>query len=398
MSPERDIETERVPGGSLLAAALNRNVMGLADRGGSSGIIGSRWADLAAVHADRFIGQHAPIPRSDSRHTIDRVARLDSEPRIARRASRLGLQNPDLIFFGNLNGSPTVQAVDAKFSIETARSRQVSTEMMEALRGLGPVLDDVVGGFGAGTTVLPGLFISPDSAITRHVLRRGRGITKLTVDPGEVLLMEISASEMFAGGEERDIVLALSRVDALPVTPFANLLAGLYYFRLARAGIAASIDMQRPLLSCDDRFSPDLRGVLADAENRIDRATSAWSLITTWIDEADGVNRQRSAIDRVAGLPVSGKELREWIEADAGALGSEAPSVNQVKRRLGHWHRRQLRDVFGPLMPPRHDLGNVLEEIGRFSRELGPQMRPRTADIVAGLIAEREQATGDGMD
>ncbi|MBX3070082.1 MAG: hypothetical protein KF883_06300 [Thermomicrobiales bacterium] len=392
MSPERDIQSDRLPGGSLLSAALNRNVMGLADRGGSSGIVGARWADLAAAHADQFVGGSAPIPGSPKVHHIERVARLDSDPRIARRASRLGLQNPDLIFTGRMNGTPTIQAVDAKFSIETAKSKQVSVEMMESLRTLGPMLDEAVGGFDDGSQVLPGLFISPDSEITRYVIRRGRGITKLTVDPSEVVLMDISAAEMFGCGEERELMSSLSTADCLPVDPFSNLLAGLYYFRLSRIAVAAYVDMHRPLLAYDDRCEPDIAVICAETTTRLPASATAWRLVNDWIGEAESVNRQRSAIDRVAGLPVTGKDLREWIEQDAKAAGGEAPSVNQVRRRLGGWHRAQLREQLGPVMPPCPDIGALLDDIGRLSRDLTPLLRPQCAAIVARLIAE--QPTG----
>ena len=37
-----------LPGGDLVSALFDREVMGLADRGGASNLIGDRWADIAA--------------------------------------------------------------------------------------------------------------------------------------------------------------------------------------------------------------------------------------------------------------------------------------------------------------------------------------------------------------
>ncbi len=397
LTTAHDIQSSNVPGGSLLAALLNRELMGLADRGGASGIVGERWADIAAAHASEFVERDAPIPGTTETHTIERVVRLDDDPRIARRASKQGLQNPDLLFFGIVDGRPTIQAVDAKFSIETARAKQVSVEMLEGLLTLGAFLDEVVGGIDPSAQLLPGLFISPESPVTRYVIRRGRGITKLTVDPGEVLLMDISSAEMFGAGEEVPLMQRLFAVDDHPADPLESVLSGLYYFRLARAAIAAWIDLKRPLLAFNDAVEPEIAAVEREIAARAPRSRSAWKLITAWIDEADAVNRQRAAIDRVAGLPIANRDLREWIEGEAKALSVVPPSMNQVRRRLGAWHRAELREHFGPIEPPRSDLGDILLQLGEFSRGLTPQLRPRTAQIVASLASSPSAEEADEL-
>lgn len=397
MTNLHDIQSPSVPGGSLLAALLNRQLMMFADRGGASGIVGTRWADIAAAHASEFVGRTAPIPGTDQTHTIERVVRLDDDARIARRASKLGLQNPDLLFFGTVNGSRTIQAVDAKFSIETARAKQVSIEMMEGLLTLGAFLDEAVGGIDPAAQLLPGLFISPESPVTQYVIRRGRGITKLTVDPGEVLLMDISSEEMFGAGEEVPLMQRLFAIDDVPTEPLGSVLSGLYYFRLSRAAIAAWFDITRPLLAFNDAIETNITAVEHGIAERAARSRSAWHLINTWIDEADAVNRQRAAIDRVVGLPIVNRDLREWIEQDAKALGETPPSMNQVRRRLGAWHRSALREQFGPIEPPRSDLGEILLQLGEYSRSLAPQLRPRTAEIVAALVFARAGAESDEL-
>lgn len=209
--------------------------------------------------------------------------------------------------------------------------------------------------------------------------------------------MDISAAEMFGDGEERGLLQMLGNVDALPVDPFDNLLAGLYYFRLSRAAIAAQVDLHRPLLAFDDRYEPDLAVVSNQVSTRRQNGQSAWRLITDWIDAADEVNRQRAAIDRVGGLPVAGKVLREWIDRDSAAVGAEPPSVNQVRRRLGAWQRAQLRDELGPVMPPCVDLGSLLDDVGRVSRDLTPLLRPKTTEIVIQLIADRAAAETEAL-
>jgi hypothetical protein len=369
---------------------LDRQVMALADRGNASGMIGDLWADRAAAHADELVGAKAPIPGSKQHHVVERVVRLDDDARIARRASKNGLQNPDLIFFGAMNGTATVQAVDAKFSVETARSKQVSVEMMQGLIGLGEFFDQAVGGLDASATLVPGLFLSPESAFTRYVIRRGRGIIRLTIDTDEMVLIDVSSSEMFGDVEGRELMDQLFRIDGHRADPMANLLAGVYYFRLARAAIAMWIDQKRPLLAFNDRIDVDIPAVALSLDRYTRTAGNARAAIFDWSNDVDLINRQRAAVDRVSGLPVTSRELREWVQADAESLQSLPPSMNQVRRRLGSWFRGELRQRVGPVLPPQDDLPGTLMEIGKASRALSSQLRSRTSDIVAELLATRE--------
>ncbi|MER3485557.1 MAG: hypothetical protein C4345_05920, partial [Chloroflexota bacterium] len=129
MTDDRFIRSKALPGGDLISAVLNRQIMVLADRGGASGLVGQRWADVCAEAADTWEGRQIPVPDGKvGTLRVERVVRLDHEPRIASVASKRGLQNPDLLIFGTWHGQPALLAADAKFSIETARSKQVSPE------------------------------------------------------------------------------------------------------------------------------------------------------------------------------------------------------------------------------------------------------------------------------
>src|SRR3954447_24125575 len=132
-----NVTSGRLPGGDLVAALFNREVMALADRGSASNLIGSRWGDLAAEYASTWIGQERSIlGRSDETMHVVQVERLDAIPQLAAAASRRSLKHPDLFIVGERNGRPTIQAADAKFSVETARAKQVSPEAVLALRAL----------------------------------------------------------------------------------------------------------------------------------------------------------------------------------------------------------------------------------------------------------------------
>ena len=80
--------------------------------------------------------------RQGRRYT--RLVRLDDIPSVASTAAKRGLQNPDLLLFGEREGRRFIQGADAKFSIETARVKQVSPEVVEALLGIGPVIDQLL--------------------------------------------------------------------------------------------------------------------------------------------------------------------------------------------------------------------------------------------------------------
>ena len=372
--------------------------MELADRGGASRIIGSRWADFVAGHADGLVGKSAPIPFDGGVYTVNRVVRLDDDHRIARRASRKGLQNPDLLYFGTLGGGPTIQAVDAKFSIETAKSKQVSIEMIQGLITLGSFFDAAVGGIEGGSEILPGLFISPDHAVTRHVLKSGRGITRLSVDPSEIVLLDVSPNQLFESGEEMPLMLELFALDHHDGDPRTNLLASLYYFRLSRAAVSAWIDMRRPLLALNDHVEPEMWSVASNIAGRAKQGGNAWNVIGAWIEEADTVNRQRATIDRAAGLPLHSKDLREWIEKDSVALGIDSISANQVRRRLGSWYRQQLRDTLGPISPPRSDVDRVVSEIAAVSRTLATELRGQVTRFVSEIAEKQSRGDEDGDD
>ena len=126
-----------LPGGDLVSALFDREVMGLADRGGASNLIGDRWADIAAEHAATWIGTERRLHADDQDPLrIVRVDRLDATPAVAAAASKRGLQNPDLLLIGQRGDQQAIQAADAKFSVETARSKQVSPEVVLGLMEL----------------------------------------------------------------------------------------------------------------------------------------------------------------------------------------------------------------------------------------------------------------------
>src|SRR5262249_54799658 len=159
------------------------------------------------------------------------------------------------------DGRLTVQAADAKFSVETARATQVSPESVLALRvlqhqGLSvlPVLDEDI-------DVVSGVFLSPDYLLTHLSLRGRHGIVRPSVSRGEVVLLPFHPESFWVGVSGATIMAPLARVDDLPLGVAESLLAGVYYFRLARAAVGCWIDATKPLLTFNDRVVLDEEAV-----------------------------------------------------------------------------------------------------------------------------------------
>lgn len=397
---ERPVRSPLLPGGDLVTAVLDREVMAIADRGGASNLVGDRWADLAAAHVERWAGARCPLPGGGTL-LVERVVRLDATPRVAALASKRGLQNPDLLLVGNLDGRPALLAADAKFSVETARSKQVSPEVVEGLLGLSEVLPDVFAGIDPGSALAPGIFVSPDYPLTHLMLRRrhGHGIVRTTVHADEVALAPANPAIFFQPLEGSGAMAPLARIDDLPVGIDVSMLAALYYFRLARAGVGFWLDATKPLLLLDDRPPVDEAAVVAETEARAEAAiragASAIGAALRWNDDVQRIRNQRAAVDQVASPPLASRELRPQIEELAAALGAiEAPSLNKVRRRLGGWWRAELRERVGPLLPPVANLTAELDRVAAAGRDLAPRLPAELERIVAELVAEREAAEG----
>jgi hypothetical protein len=369
--------------------------MGMADMGGSSGMIGARWSDIVSDHVDSLVGVDVAIP-GGSTHRIERVIRLDALPHVAHLASKRSLQNPDFVLLGRSDGLLTMQAADAKFSIETARSKQVSVEMLTALADVGPAYTELLGEWETQGTIVPGLFFAPQSALSAYVLSGGRGITRATVKPGEFVLLEASAEELTGpipgGGARR----RLARLDGLDSRLDDEILLGLYYTRLSSAAGASWFDMHRPLFGPQPNSGPDFDAVEREVAQRVPGCRSGFELIADWVGDAERVRADRTAINQAASLPLANRDLREWIVADAEAAELEPPSLNRVRKELQRWVHAQLLDEIGVIEPERDNVGRRIAQIRAFVAEIAPNARAETTRIVWRLGNDSELADGGG--
>jgi hypothetical protein len=361
--------------------------MGLADRGGASNLIGDRWADMAARHVATWIGTERRLHGDDQDPLrIVRVDRLDATPAVAAVASKRGLQNPDLLLIGQRGDQQAVQAADAKFSVETARSKQVSPEVVLGLMELRNHVPGILAGVSERVRIESGVFLCPDYPLTHLMLRHRRGIVRTTVRREEVVLVPAVPDQFWDGVPGAELIPPLAATDNLAARPHENLMAGVYYFRLARAAVGFWLDATKPLLLHNDMVIVDIDAVRDETVRRSREAVSAIELIRRWDADVQTIRNQRAAIDQVAGLPIPGRDLRPMAARIALAVGADPPSANQVRRRLGSWYRGVLRDRFGPIPPPVADLPSILRQFADAGRDLGPQAERELERIVLELV------------
>jgi hypothetical protein len=392
------IRSPLLPGGDIVSALFDREVMGLADRGGASNLIGDRWADIAATHATTWVGSERRLHADDQEPLrIIRVDRLDAMPAVAAAASRRGLQNPDLLLIGQLGDRQAIQAADAKFSVETARSKQVSLEVVLGLLELRNSVPGLLEGVSDQVQVESGVFLCPDYPLTHLMLRHRRGIVRTTVRSEEVVLVPAAAERFWDGVAGAEVISPFADIDNLPARPDESLMVGVYYFRLARAAVGFWIDATKPLLIHNDVVTVDIGAVRDETVRRSRTQASAINVIRRWDVDVQQVRNQRAAVDQVAALPISGRELREMTAKIAQSAGADPPSGNQVRRRLGSWYRGALRDRFGPIRPPVAELSSVLRQLADAGRDLAPQAERELERIVLDLVAEASSRTAPAI-
>lgn len=386
-SDDLDLESAHFPGGSLLSALYDRELMRLSDRGGASGIIGARWANLCADALRDPRNNIVPIHAAPESVDFDRVIRLDDIPAIATQASRLKLQNPDFLLFRGDDQGQHVLAADAKFSVDTAKSRQVSAEVVSSLIAMGPAIERLIPDLRPDVSIDDGIFLCPDYSLTRRLLRTRRGLQRVSVADEEVRLIPVDAEMFLHTLEHGRLIDCLAAHDELPLDHRRSLALSLFYLRLARAIVGCWIDQTNALLVYKDQPVIDLEAIEAAIDREVPPAQDAWQLVLRWNDRAEQTRRQRTAVDNATALPISGKDLRSRIDVAANAAMVEAPSVNRVRRVLGAWFREQFRNEFGPVLPPVDDFSGLLSRLAAFGRSLRPELERKTDEVILDFVS-----------
>jgi hypothetical protein len=374
-----NVNSPLLPGGNLISASLDRQVMIWSDRGGASRHIGDRWANRCSSALDDVIGTRWPVPLAEPFEVVD-VIRLDDVPEVSREANRHHLENPDFLLIGSRQSSPRpyLQAADAKFAADRIKPSQVSAVIVQNLLDVEDgvtraLVDETLSAHGLGEPeIVRGVFIAPQSELTDYLLRRVTTGKRASVDAREVVTIPPQPGAMFVGLPESRIIGGLARIDALPVTPRDNLISAIYYFRLACACFYLWNEGNRPLLGGSAaEHEPGI--IAAEVATRSTAATSAYGLVDAWAIDVQPQVQAREAISDVATLPIRMGDIRQRLER-AGA--SEPRAVRQVRRDLDIAFRSRLAQVVGIIEAddPR-SLTQILSDVAEASRSLARDMQ-----------------------
>lgn len=375
------LRSDSFPAKTLLDSYYDRQVTQLSDRGLASNMIGDRWSDIAAEHLEQWPGTTVTLPQGIEVE-VTRVYRLDVTPQIATIASRRKLQNADYIIAAVRNESPVLFAIDAKFSIDTAKPAQVSAETLAALLEVGPLITDHLPDMPTDATVLDGYFISPDMPLTHYVMGRTRGRLSSRVSSDQVFLVPVQPVPFLKSENGSRLLGPLATLDGHRDDLRGNMLLAMYYFRLARACYGAYGETTRPI------FGPQSANTATDAELEhrtieiAKSASSSWDVVLRWDTLADHVRSQREAAYAAMAFPVPNRELRDKIVAESELRGVVQPSINSVRKRIGGWYREQFDSQLGVVMPPVDDMSSLLQRIHLIAAELVPAVEPMVNEVI----------------
>jgi hypothetical protein len=384
-----DYASPTLPRGTFARSIFDNQLVQLSDRGGASQLIGAAWSDVAAEELQRWVGGPVPgrIPQL-SGGVVQAIHRLDTLPGVASRASKAGLKNPDFVIFGTLAHRPIVFAVDAKFSVETARPVQVSAETTGQLFDADEHLTRLLPDPEPGTAYVDGVFLSPDYSLTHAMFRHKIGHRRLMVSPKDVVLATVEPPNLFEGVTDVAMIERLCRIDDLPFDVWTSLLASQYYFRLERAAVGLVADERKPLLGAvnGEETTVDVR---ARMEAHARGADSAWQMLVEWDREVEVIRRQRQAIHQVIGVPLSNAELRDLSDRLMDERGlTIRPSRNQIRKALGARFLADVLEQVGPVVPPVPDFSAELERITNASRRIGERYSSSMTTVLGGIIDE----------
>lgn len=388
------LRSDVFPTGTLLDSYYDRDVTRLSDRGLASNLIGDRWSEISSKEIGSWEDAEITLPDETSLH-VDKVFRLDDIPQIASIASKRKLQNPDFIIAGRANDSSVLMAVDAKFSIDTAKSPQVSAETLQALLDVGPLITDFLPELPSDAEARDGLFISPDVPLSHYVMGRSRGRLSVRVHRDQVILVPVSAVEFLKPVEGSRLIGALATCDGYRDEIRINMLLAMYYFRLVRACYGSYADLTAPI------FGPQTvsEGSTEELEQRTIRmaqaAKSAWDVVLQWDAAAEQVRQQRETAYSAMPFPLANKDVRDRIQAESELRGVDAPSVNSVRKRLGAWYRGAFDERIGVVLPPVEDITSLVERIHKVARDVDPLV-PNAMDAIIDEVFAAQSAKSSG--
>lgn len=385
-----DVHDPRLPGSSLVDAIFNRRLMSWSDRGGASMTIGACWAQHCTTYLEESSGAALPIP-GEGTFRLSGFIRLDDNPQVEREANLNQLENPDFLLFGEADdGALVVQAADAKFAADRIKPSQVSVGVVEALLEVpktGATREALRAALPGGDLdrieIVPGVFLSPDSGFTDLLLERARQRDAADADDEIIARVPADPGKLFGGTLPAQLIPTLARADRLPVSPQRNLLAAVYYLRLASACLYFWDEQTRPLLSLRPQSEPVEMGLLAaEVSRRLARAHSAFSALVSWHRDLHEVMAARKTVTDAVSLPIGINEIRERLSDGRGA--PDPAAVRSLRKALELEFRALLHEQVGTIYPddPR-SLSAIVKQVRAASRALRPELL-RRMDALAG--------------
>jgi hypothetical protein len=139
----------------------------------------------------------------------------------------------------------------------------------------------------------------------------------------------------------------------------------------------------------NDVVEVDVHAVADETRRRVDTADSAIELLQIWDAEVQTVRAERASVEQVAALPILTRDLRVIIARESENRGVDAPSTNQIRRRLGAWYRSQLRDLVGPMKPPVANFTDALQDLAKAGATIAPRVEAEAQRIVVDAITNR---------
>jgi hypothetical protein len=369
----------------MVRSLLDRRLMGLADRGGSSGFVGQAWGGICRTWLTDQVGRRLEVT-PDLHGTVRFVLDLDAMPRLPAFASSRGLANPDFIVGLDSDDGTVLVAADAKFSIETAKPRQVSAEILTALLET-PGTPIAVDGDARGRE-RDGIFITPDYELTRLVMTGTMGIQRTAVAAEQVYLLDVDPARLIWRSDLHESIGVLAPLDDLISDWRSDTVAALYYARCAFACIGSRIDETRPLLGRSAGYVGEDPGLLPELLRRAQTARSAWHLVQRWDRDAEEVREIRVRIHQAAELAIANRDLRTLVERDALKAGIAPPSMNRVRRDLAKWVGAELEQQYGMIYFPVADVDGLVARLRRSVAELHPAIPAQVRQIVSSIAAE----------
>lgn len=378
-----EVRDRKLPGGGLLSAYLDRQLMIWSDRGGASRHIGDRWAARCTRWLDELPGTTWQLP-DGGEIIVSCILRLDDIDAVSREANLNHLENPDFLLVGSSTESPrtaTVLALDAKFAADRIKPSQVSAQVVENLLTIPEtgVTRDLLNAAleqhdFTDKVILDGAFLCPDSTLTDFLLNRQSRSRGGREPAATIVLVTPETDTMFSDLPAARLIPILARKDQLPVSPRENLLSALYYFRVASACLFLWQEQHLPLFSLETTEQPEIGLVSADVTLRATTGASSYRMMMDMVDEAEAVQQARQSVANVAALPLRMAEIRSMVQQSA--RDNEKILLRTLRKDLELEFRRKLFERVGEVAcnDPR-PIGEILDEVAAASRHLREYMR-----------------------